>query len=200
MPDSMCAPSSGSSRTAGTPPIDDANALLPGDAEITLLHVASTESETLARAARRGLLGRPHAHRHPQPRSRYARSSNAPPTSYSPQPVRGSAASHTPGAPRTGRTRGHGRREGHGHPRPPRDGDRKRVGPRSVGPTTRLVIDHAPSRVLLIWPDTAPKLATLPPPRHLRAASASPPAAQLTPLPSSCVGRAGAPMGSTTVA
>jgi hypothetical protein len=44
------------------------------------------------------------------------------------------------------------------------DGDRKRVGPRSLGPTTRFVIDHAPSRVLLIWPDTAPKLATIPPP------------------------------------
>src|ERR1700728_3573895 len=42
--------------------IDDAKALLPSDAEITLLHVASTEPEAVARSARRGLLGR-----HPPP-------------------------------------------------------------------------------------------------------------------------------------
>jgi hypothetical protein len=80
------------------------------------------------------------------------------------------------------------------------DVDRKRLGRRSVGPTTRLVIDHAPSRVLLIWPDTAPKLATIPPPRHLRGASRLTPRRAADPLPSSCVGRAGAPRGSTTVA
>ena len=38
--------------------IDDAAQFLPGDMEITLLHVASTEPETVAAAARRGLLGR----------------------------------------------------------------------------------------------------------------------------------------------
>ena len=38
--------------------IDEATQFLPGDAEITLLHVASTEPETVARAAHRGLLGR----------------------------------------------------------------------------------------------------------------------------------------------
>ncbi len=42
--------------------VAEAAAFLPGDADITLLHVASTEPETVARAARRGLLGR-----HPPP-------------------------------------------------------------------------------------------------------------------------------------
>jgi hypothetical protein len=45
-----------------------------------------------------------------------------------------------------------------------RDGDRERLGPRSLGPATRFVIDHAPCRVLLIWPDTVPELGTIPPP------------------------------------
>ena len=45
-----------------------------------------------------------------------------------------------------------------------RDGDRERLGPRSLGPATRFVIDHAPCRVLLIWPDAAPELTTIPPP------------------------------------
>ena len=45
-----------------------------------------------------------------------------------------------------------------------RDGDRTRLGPKSLGPATRFVLDHAPCRVLLVWPDEPPGLATLPPP------------------------------------
>ncbi|MEE1788273.1 universal stress protein [Streptomyces sp. SP17BM10] len=33
-----------------------------------------------------------------------------------------------------------------------RDGDRTRPGPRSLGPATRYVVDHAPCPVLLVWP------------------------------------------------
>ena len=48
-----------------------------------------------------------------------------------------------------------------------RDGDHARLGPRSLGRATRFVLDHAPCRVLLVWPDEPPSLATLPaPPRH----------------------------------
>ena len=32
-----------------------------------------------------------------------------------------------------------------------RDGER-RPGPKSLGPRTRFVVDHAPCRVLLVWP------------------------------------------------
>jgi len=45
-----------------------------------------------------------------------------------------------------------------------RDGDRSRLGPRSLGHATRFVLDHAPCRVLLLWPDEPPGVATLPPP------------------------------------
>jgi len=36
-----------------------------------------------------------------------------------------------------------------------RDHDRAHRGPRSLGPTARYVVDHAPCAVLLIWPDTS---------------------------------------------
>ncbi|MFJ4473758.1 universal stress protein [Streptomyces xanthochromogenes] len=45
-----------------------------------------------------------------------------------------------------------------------RDGDRGHLGPRSLGPATRFVVDHAPCPILLVWPDTAPGLGSLPPP------------------------------------
>jgi nucleotide-binding universal stress UspA family protein len=44
-----------------------------------------------------------------------------------------------------------------------RDGDHSRLGPASLAPPTRFVVDHAPCRVLLVWPDEPPDLATLPP-------------------------------------
>jgi nucleotide-binding universal stress UspA family protein len=45
-----------------------------------------------------------------------------------------------------------------------RDGDRARLGPHSLGPAARFVVDHAPCAVLLVWPTPAPGLETLPPP------------------------------------
>ncbi|MFL6074406.1 MAG: universal stress protein [Mycobacteriales bacterium] len=45
-----------------------------------------------------------------------------------------------------------------------RDGDRSRLGPRSLGPATRFVVDHAPCPVLLVWPERAPALDSIPPP------------------------------------
>jgi nucleotide-binding universal stress UspA family protein len=47
-----------------------------------------------------------------------------------------------------------------------RDGDRRRLGPHTLGHATRFVLDHAPVRVLLVWPDEPPDLATIPPPPH----------------------------------
>lgn len=49
-----------------------------------------------------------------------------------------------------------------------RDGDRSRLGPQSLGRHTRFVIDHAPCRVLLVWPELAPDLGTIPPPPPIR--------------------------------
>jgi nucleotide-binding universal stress UspA family protein len=45
-----------------------------------------------------------------------------------------------------------------------RDGDRAHLGPRSLGPATRFVVDHAPCPVLLVWPGQAPGADSLPPP------------------------------------
>lgn len=47
-----------------------------------------------------------------------------------------------------------------------RDGDRSRLGPRSLGKATRFAVDHAPCPVLLVWPDPAPGPETIPPPPH----------------------------------
>jgi Na+/H+ antiporter NhaD/arsenite permease-like protein len=47
---------------------------------------------------------------------------------------------------------------------PARDGDRSRLGPHSLGPATRFVVDHAPCAVLLTWPARAPDVASIPPP------------------------------------
>jgi nucleotide-binding universal stress UspA family protein len=44
-----------------------------------------------------------------------------------------------------------------------RDGDRSRLGPKSLGHTTRFVVDHAPCSVMLIWPTETPGLASIPP-------------------------------------
>jgi nucleotide-binding universal stress UspA family protein len=52
-----------------------------------------------------------------------------------------------------------------------RDGDRSRLGPKSLGRASRFVVDHAPCPVLLVWPEPAPGVGTIPPPP---AASPSP--------------------------
>ena len=45
-----------------------------------------------------------------------------------------------------------------------RDGDRSRLGPKSLGKADRFVVDHAPCPVLLVWPDGTPGTDTIPPP------------------------------------
>jgi nucleotide-binding universal stress UspA family protein len=47
-----------------------------------------------------------------------------------------------------------------------RDGERSRLGPKSLGRATRFVVDHAACPVLLVWPEAAPDLGTIPPPPH----------------------------------
>jgi nucleotide-binding universal stress UspA family protein len=56
-----------------------------------------------------------------------------------------------------------------------RDGDHTRLGPRSLGHATRFVVDHAPCRVLLVWPDLPPELATIAPPKTSRPPKGPPP-------------------------
>jgi nucleotide-binding universal stress UspA family protein len=45
-----------------------------------------------------------------------------------------------------------------------RDGDQSRLGPKSLGRAARFIVDHAACPVLLVWPESAPGVGTLPPP------------------------------------
>jgi nucleotide-binding universal stress UspA family protein len=56
-----------------------------------------------------------------------------------------------------------------------RDGD-TRLGPKSLGPASRFVVDHAPCPVLLVWAQDPPGTATIPPPpAHLPVPPSPPP-------------------------
>ena len=55
-----------------------------------------------------------------------------------------------------------------------RDGDRSRLGPRSLGHATRFIVDHAPCAVMLVWPDETPGIESIPPYRGGRDVSVGP--------------------------
>lgn len=130
--------------------VDQAQALLPQSAEVTLLHVAPSDLEQLAGAGAARLLGR------------------RPPPAPGP-PLRAIAAEEAAALldlarDRLGRPaqlaarRGRVEREvldacaGCDLLLLARDG-KLRLGPHSLGPRTRFVVDHAPCQVLLVWPD-----------------------------------------------
>jgi hypothetical protein len=69
--------------------------------------------------------------------------------------------------------------EGAGLIVPARDATVPAWDPRSLGPASRLVIDHAPCPVLPVWPELAPGIATIPPrpphpPHHRQGAGQQP--------------------------
>lgn len=142
--------------------VTEAAQLLPADADITLLYVISTEPEAVAQGARRSLLGR-HAHPPGTPDALREVSERAA------DELLAEARARLGRAATLESCRGRVEREVVAAAEHmdilvlARDGDRERLGPRSVGPATRFVIDHAPCRLLLIWPDTTPELTTLPP-------------------------------------
>jgi nucleotide-binding universal stress UspA family protein len=145
--------------------VAEAIAFLPADAEITLLHVAPTDVETLAAGARHGLLGRP---RHPPP--------PGPPAPLRAISDEAAAALLAEARERLGRDARTERRRGRVEREVvtaaegmdvlvvARDGDHSRLGPHSLGPAARFVVDHAPCAVLLVWPDAPPAVAAMPPP------------------------------------
>jgi nucleotide-binding universal stress UspA family protein len=135
----------------------------PQSAEVVLLHVSGTDAPGAAHGAYAGLLGRGHPERDPSLRiEEMAAASGV-------QILQ--AAAEQLGMPctqlqRTGRIE----REvvaaatGAGLLIVARDGDRTRLGPKSLSPISRFIVDHAPCPVLLIWPETAPPAASIPPP------------------------------------
>ncbi len=140
-----------------------ARALLPADAEVTLVYVADAEVPEAADGAMAGLLGRGRPGR--DPGRRIAALSQTAAAQLL------EAAAGRLGRParrvlRAGRVEREVVKQAAGADLlvAARDGDRSRLGPRSLGPATRFVVDHAPCQVLLVWPDQVPKLDSMPPP------------------------------------
>ena len=145
--------------------VAEAAAFLPADAEVTLLHVAPGDVEMLAEGSRRALLGR----RVP------------PPPHGAPAPLRtisddAAEALLAEARERIGRDADVQQRRGRVEREVvaaadgmdvlvlARDGDHSRLGPHSLGPAARFVVDHAPCGVLLVWADTPPQVDSIPPP------------------------------------
>jgi nucleotide-binding universal stress UspA family protein len=141
--------------------IDEAAALLPAAAEITLLCVLDADVEAVAAAGRAGLLGR-----RPPPR---------PDPSLAQLSAEAAARLLLDAEARLGRPartevrRGRVEREVVAACADAdllvlaRDGEH-RLGPPSLGKHQRFVVDHAPCRVLLVWPGEAPPPDEPPPP------------------------------------
>ncbi len=148
--------------------VDAAAALAPAGAPVRLLHVAPEDVPAAAHGAFAGLLGRGHPERDPGWRVEQMTAESAASL------LRAAAARLARlGRPcETAERRGRVEREvvaaatGAALLVLARDGDRSRLGPSSLGPVTRFVVDHAPCPVLLIWPGTTPGIATIPPPPH----------------------------------
>jgi nucleotide-binding universal stress UspA family protein len=143
--------------------VDAVAELGPEPSAVTLLHVTPAEPPEVAHAAYLGLLGRGSAGR--DPRSRIADSSASSAADLL------DAAAQRLGRPceriaRTGRTEREVVAAAAGADLliMARDGDRSRLGPKSLGKATRFALDHAPCPVLLVWPEPAPAVETIPPP------------------------------------
>jgi nucleotide-binding universal stress UspA family protein len=154
--------------TEGTWPatVDAARAWVTDDTQVTLLHVTSDEPAAAARGAFAGLLGRGYPPGRDPGSQLDALSATA-----AEDLLR--AAEHRLARPVTALQR-HGRVEreviqaaaGADLLLCARDGDLSRLGPHSLAPPTRFVVDHAPCPVLLIWPGSAPSVDAIPPPPH----------------------------------
>jgi nucleotide-binding universal stress UspA family protein len=145
--------------------VDAARALVPAGAEVTLLHVAPGEVEEAAGGALAGLLGRGRPRPGRDPAARRAAVSEEAAAELL------AAAEARLGRPaRRERRRGRVERlvveaaDGADLLVAARDGDRSRLGPASLGPATRFVVDHAPCPVLLVWPEQTPPVGSIPPP------------------------------------
>ncbi|MFI7408039.1 universal stress protein [Streptomyces sp. NPDC049627] len=143
--------------------VDAARAHAPEDADVVLLYVTPAEVPGVAHGAFAGLLGRGRPDRDPGTRLADLAAASAGELLQ--------AAADRLGRPCT-RTRRTGRiehevvaaAEGADLLILARDGDRTHLGPRSLGPASRFVVDHAPCPALLVWPEPAPGLSTMPPP------------------------------------
>jgi hypothetical protein len=142
--------------------VDAARAHAPEDEEIVLLHVSDPDLPGIAHGAFAGLLGRGHPEREPGTRLQDLGAASA-------TALLNAAAEHldAPAHNRKGRDASSGKSP----PQPreptcwswPATATAPTSDPRSLGPASRFVLDHAPCPVLLVWPEPAPGIATVPP-------------------------------------
>jgi nucleotide-binding universal stress UspA family protein len=136
--------------------------LLPEQAEVTLLHVAPSDVEELAAAGPAGLLGR----RRP-PHERDLRTVSDEEAQRLLEAARALLGRDCTLVARRGRVE----REVVAACADAdlllaaRDGARK-LGPKSLGPRARFIVDHAPCTVVLVWAQEPPGIDTIPPPPH----------------------------------
>lgn len=140
--------------------VDAARTIAPSDADITLLYVVSGDLDEVVHGAFAGLIGR---------RRRAPGNLDASSTEFADQIL-------AEAGDRLGRSAHpeirHGRVEREVVTASAdaellvlsRDGDRSRLGPHSLGPASRFVVDHAACPVLLVWPGVAPPTESIPPP------------------------------------
>ena len=147
--------------------VDAARQWLPPGRDVVLLHVSPTDVGAVASGSRSALLGRA-GHRHPHLPG--------------PEELAAQAAEEllAAAADRLGRPARREARLGRVEQEVvaaaqgaellvvARDGDRSRLGPRSLGARTRFVVDHAPCPVLLVWPGDTPPIDLPPPPPRPR--------------------------------
>jgi nucleotide-binding universal stress UspA family protein len=140
--------------------------IAPADAEIVLLCVVPSDAPAAAHGAYAGLLGRGRRDRDPGQRLAELGAAAA-------RELLLAAAERLQRPCSTVLRHGHVEREvvataeGAGLLVVARDGDDTRLGPRSLGPASRFVVDHAPCPVLLVWPGKTPGTGSIPaPPPH----------------------------------
>jgi nucleotide-binding universal stress UspA family protein len=143
--------------------VDAAREYAPDDSDIVLLHVIDPEVPAAAHGAFAGLLGRARPDRDPGVEVEQLASAYA-------EQLLDEAAARL-GRPcerlqRVGRVEREvvAAAEGADLLVLARDGDRTHLGPRSLGPPSRFVVDHAPCPVLVVWPEVPPSTETMPPP------------------------------------
>lgn len=143
--------------------IDASRHISPAEADITLLYVLDDEVSLVAHGAFAGLIGRGRRERDPglQADDIAAKAAGE---------LLAKAMHRLPQPSTQELRRGRAEREvvavseGADLLVIARDGDRSRLGPKSLGRASRFVVDHAPCAVLLVWPGSTPDIETIPPP------------------------------------